>query len=1103
MPERKADGSEGRELDELLRPRLRDAGTDYDRGDHRRALEHALAALSYGPAQTKTLEQLLRICKKDPEARVLWGLAWLRSQADAQGRVKLAREDKDLLAEDELTLLLPLVRAQAEAARDIARFAGRLDGKGSKALGQGLLARWAMDLSLEFFLQAPALQAAHAEALGRSLRAQEAAWTQVQKALEKVCIQPGKRLRDAQGQELGPEESLDLQMRAALALKGMAAQGAFKKLEGPRPGDTKAMRNKAQATIDKLRQVVGVRSGEPLTVERMRAMTEVEREAFNRAHRTWASPGIAVSPRGWYRIETTCGVRTLQAVAETVERHHERLVSHFGKDPFDHRPGLVRVVPESEGLESEGSPFWWAGGFQGGDTTVVRFSWGSVAGLGRTLTHELTHRFDGVFHRGIPAWLSEGHAVWTGRSYSRIEDKTFVDAYLNYWAVQEPFIKGYGGAGNLTKLLEGTIDDYRHNYSAGYALYTFLRLWLIDGKPVFRNKLSLYLKKAVLGRKQPLKWFVKHFADGKQGRPDGFEEFRKVFNDFLRGCYDKCWSKSVPWLDRYVLRIPGSRLNGLVLDEPTWSWARNRAEPWYGQGHAHEAGRILSRLGRSREACLALLWALQVDGWRSSISELLGAELARIHRQDLVWTLDRLAAPRYPDAEHPSRGRSLLRDLPRLADYGKALLSTAKALVARQHPLAAQSLLQEHAYLARLAGWKPSAPARRGKIPDVFYPKVEPEHPLGLFGFQEGGLTGAEERRVAGLWYETAEGDLHVGRKRPRDKTGVLDKRAHIRDSFVRTIEWMAPGEYVVRARIHITTSFVNGGLVLGYTRRDRNLRLTFTAGDYLVSIGKKEQDKIEIKKVKFGLRGLWEREGRFSRSNPSTTKEWKHPTSFFEVTAHVSGPTVRIRVDGEALFSYTTPDLSPIEGQVGVYLHNGAVRLHHPTLQRLDRGNLQGAHEQAGFDPTRPDKRTLIELLGRPSQLPGSRHGSLILWLPDALDEDEPLGDGLSRAVRGLRAMLTDPLHYPQTWHLYRPRPKPRKAGGSDEEGDPPLEIPAEIQRRAQIHWHGSVKSPFEHHPWLLFVDAKGVLREAVPLTRKRPGPKSIERWARCYRSR
>ena len=44
----------------------------------------------------------------------------------------------------------------------------------------------------------------------------------------------------------------------------------------------------------------------------------------------------------------------------------------------------------------------------------MRFSIGTIEGLGHGLTHELTHRFDGALFPGQPTWLVEGKAVWTG-----------------------------------------------------------------------------------------------------------------------------------------------------------------------------------------------------------------------------------------------------------------------------------------------------------------------------------------------------------------------------------------------------------------------------------------------------------------------------------------------------------------------------------------------------------------------------------------------------------------------------------------------------------------------------------------------------------------
>ncbi len=69
-------------------------------------------------------------------------------------------------------------------------------------------------------------------------------------------------------------------------------------------------------------------------------------------------------------------------------------------------------MPEACGLESEGAPFWWAGGFQSGDLTVLRSAWSDVEGLGRGLTHELTHRFVHFYLPGAPRWLNEGLAKY-------------------------------------------------------------------------------------------------------------------------------------------------------------------------------------------------------------------------------------------------------------------------------------------------------------------------------------------------------------------------------------------------------------------------------------------------------------------------------------------------------------------------------------------------------------------------------------------------------------------------------------------------------------------------------------------------------------------
>ena len=134
-----------------------------------------------------------------------------------------------------------------------------------------------------------------------------------------------------------------------------------------------------------------------------------------------------------------------------------------------------------------------AGGFQAGERTTIRFSFGTVPGMGRTLTHELTHRFDGALYPGLPAWLAEGKAVWTGGAYGASTAPEFVETYASIGTIEGAFVKGYGDPTKLAKLIDGTIDDYRDNYVAGNALYVYLRSRKdASGRLLFRDALRVF-----------------------------------------------------------------------------------------------------------------------------------------------------------------------------------------------------------------------------------------------------------------------------------------------------------------------------------------------------------------------------------------------------------------------------------------------------------------------------------------------------------------------------------------------------------------------------------------------------------------------------------
>ena len=56
-----------------------------------------------------------------------------------------------------------------------------------------------------------------------------------------------------------------------------------------------------------------------------------------------------------------------------------------------------------------------------------------------------------------------------------------------------------------------------------------------------------------------------------------------------------------PWVEQYGERGQGDADED-VMDEPTWSWARRRAEPFYGQDHAALAALLRRRL------CCRFVW---------------------------------------------------------------------------------------------------------------------------------------------------------------------------------------------------------------------------------------------------------------------------------------------------------------------------------------------------------------------------------------------------------------------------------------------------------------------------------------------------------------
>jgi hypothetical protein len=1047
------------------------------------ALVHVERALAFGPFALPVLELGLAAATGDDDARALWSHDWWAAASDATGRARPAGAARDLLDADD-PHPARVAAARALAVDELVAFAEARQKRGRKAPEELLVARWARRLARELARPAPALADSTAE-LSPELVLPARTYAPVIRTLQNV-LNHALSNRDTA-----------LAMRAARVLRGLGAQSDFKDLQGPEPKGMKNVRGAAEAGLARAREQLAAAAGEPWTVEQLEWLSDEEGEVFTREHDSFANPGLAVSPRGWYRVETDCGYQTLLGVARTIELHHERLANWYGADPFEGRPGICRVVPEATGLEAEGAPFWWVGGFQGGDVTTLRFSTGNIEGFGHGLTHELTHRFDGALYPGQPAWLSEGKAVWTADSYGHSSDARFVANKVAFGTMQGALGKGYGGADKLAELIEGTIEDYRDNYVAGYALYVYLQLWEEGGRPLFRDRLRTFMEDAERGRDDWLAFFESLFCDGEDGRPEDLDGFAERFRTFLAG-FD--WRDRAPFTERFTESID-TRGDDWVYDEPTWGWQRTRAEPVFGEGLAAIAGGVLLDAGRRDEGIRALVWALGCDGPTPRTEARLEQALEAAGEDAAVWALAHDRWERSGAAGTPPpfdnflpRTRALLDALDAAADaYGERGLARASAaMVADCDRLAAHlGRAPCGASVAPPVAGAPvtvaGAPVTVAAAPAPLHRFDTPPRHLGLTGWEEDGLTGYEERRVSDFWYVDGDQHLHLGRQRPREGTGRLDRAAHQRDVYVRSREWLEPGSYRVRTRVRFTTSYAAGVVVLGATRRDRGVRVHFSAGNFLYAIGESD-DEPTFEEVDWRIDGLRERDGGLPGSVARGRHGFDGSRTAFDLEVLVDGGTVRVSIDDKRVGAYHTVDGTPVEGYVGFAVGTGAVQVQTPTVERLDRARLAGTGViPLGLDLVRQRADPFKQLANRTLRgLDVPPQGALLLWIPyPELDEGEELD--LPKLVNRVRLGTKSLVRFLNKQDATQPFriAVPRALG---EAGI--AELQASFEKllvdppELLLHDFLPPESPDVGKRWLFFVDPAGVIRVAAPFS-------------------
>lgn len=1076
------------------------------------ALDHALRAFELAPRNAEALALLLDLAAEDRDARTLWSHEAAAALGDGSGKLTLARELSEKLVPKDLSVL-GLAQARAAAAEELAELATSAAKAAERSVESLVVSGWAADLGREVAHAAPALVERHQAAFppGFPLPAgvRKAALEALQKKLASA---------EASG-DLGSAIEL------ALALRGIGAQSSFKDLEGPAAPDLSKARAAAEAALERARAKLAAQSGEPLTVEQLEEMDGEQRDNFTREHASFANPGVGRSPRSWYRVETVCGHATLLGAVATVEAHHTRLANWYGQDPFTSRPGLVRLVAESAGLESEGAPFFWVGGFQSGDVTTLRMSIGTIEGLGRGLTHELTHRFDGAVFPGISSWLAEGRAVWTGAAYGSIGDTEFVANHASFGTIDDARYRGYGGRDKLEELVSGTIKDYRDNYVAGYALYVYLNTWYdTPGKPLFKAQLDGYMKSRRNDKKTPLAAFTAWFCDGKDGRPKDFEVFAQGFGEFVSGFY---WRDRKPFTERYTEATPQggeARWNELVLDEPTWVWSRQRAEPWLGQDQARQAGLLLKRLGDESGAMWALGWSLAVDERWNAVDEALGSLLAGAGKREGAWVIAHDIESRGFARTTPAGVAPMLARLPKTRALLDELKKASAACTADGRALSAAALAADHDRIASLCGAALLAPSVAAPDLSAGTPAAprlhsfdEPRRGLAPTGWLEDKLSGYDDHRVAGLWCLDERGAVHVGRSTPRIGTGSQDRASHVRDAFVRHDLWLEPGRFRVRLRIAPTSAAFNGSIVVGYERRDRNARLGFGGGDYAFAIGDKEEPA-EFQSVGWNLNGLYERDGGLEGATRGGSHTFGRTVSAFEVELAVDGGALHAFVENEYVGTYHTPDGMPLEGYLGLASSVGSYKVTSVSVQRLDRSATFAPLERVPppILVAHPRVESFRNSLNRRVVgLPLSPKGTLCAWLPlpesdesGAIDAARARKRIVERATELERLVLRQGLSCSAVLALPAALTQDLLDGAK---ADLATALDPQFLARLVILLHGpkdaaaprSAGAEDTHQSWLLFVDSAGVLRVADSLHAGKRLDGALARWVEVFRNR
>ncbi len=999
-------------------------------GESDAARHHFLSALAVAPDSVDAVGALLRLDEADAEARLLWTLhAALAVATDPRGKFTQPRSWPPVPREDlAFAQRVATLRAQAVDAAY---------GAASKCAGSGRTAvlQWLDDLAHVVEDGAPAYAVPHETAFGAARGKVAADRKAVVGALLRLAqtsvardpqtaLAAARLVRGLQGQEPAP--------KSAPAAPSDAARAALDVIERVRG----AMRKEETAPP---RAEGGAPPPDPprksWTVDELLAIESEAVPEWNREHADWSHPAVVTSPKGLYRIETTCGIATLVAVATNVETQHARLVRWIGADPFGGRQGTVRVCPDDADFESEGRPFWWAGGCQSGDLTTMIARFPRVDGIVGTLVHELTHRFDGKAFPGLPSWALEGRATYVASCARRIDSDELDERWVEWGRLWETQNRGYCRRKGFEELLRGTVADFRHNYDAGYSLWLFLTRFrgFSEGQqeaPLYAPQIPAWLRRHAKDLKtDPVERFAAAFADGRDGRAAELDALLAQFERFAgeggSGARPPAaWKATWEGWERAAWEKLARESNRpeTLYDAATWTPDRRRSDPPApGEGRARRAAELLLANGQKSAALEALHWSLQADEpgadvWaRAAEIEGAGGDAAA------AWAA-RATAWRLRGGDVASVGAAP----PSVSPAWRAAMSLAtayrdhaeQALAAGQRRVAA-ALRAEHDRIAEvlavpLAGELPPVEGGDGAAsaarPAPRAPELCP--PRGLLA------EGLVEERWAPLdsepgmpWFQPAPDILELGRNAPAaDVSGAL-RDAQTRKIAVRTRGWHT-GTYTVRTRVRFVSAFAYALLVVGRTGRDRGVQLRLSGGDWAYATGAKD-GSLQLSGVAWHLDDLRPWHDHVGRT--SGEARFASPREVFDVEVVVSGPFVRVAIDGVPRGSFRRATGAPVEGAVVFGLRLGIVRFEEPAVQRHRVLGPDRASPEERFDePLRLDRPLAFAWATAPGRrvegVPADPRGTLLLWFPDSTGDDPWSRDSLVPKVDSVRASVLGP---------------------------------------------------------------------------------------------